>query len=66
VAHPILPQATTTGASSGAHHRGKGPLEIAPTPDVSMEESDEGTDMDVYLNTAMFSTQPVQLLLLPI
>jgi hypothetical protein len=61
VPHLIPPQATAASASSGAHHRGKGPLEIAPTPDVSMEGSDEGTDMDVYLNTTMFSTQPVRI-----
>jgi hypothetical protein len=40
-----------------AHRRGKGPLEIAPTPDVSVEESNKGTGVDAYLNTTMFSTQ---------
>jgi hypothetical protein len=38
----------------GADHQGKGHVQIAMTSD-----SDEGTDVDVYLNTAMFSTQPV-------
>jgi hypothetical protein len=66
VAHPIPPQATTAGASLSAHRRGKGSLEIAPTPDASAEESDEGTDVDAYQNAAMFSTQPVRILLLPI
>jgi hypothetical protein len=59
VAHPIPPRATAAGASSGAHHREKGPLQIV-TPDVSEEESDEGTDVDAYLNTAMFSTQLIR------
>jgi hypothetical protein len=45
VPHPIPPQHTAAGASLGAH--------------VSVEESDEGTDVDAYLNTAMFSTQQV-------
>jgi hypothetical protein len=35
-------------------------LEIARTPNVS-EESDEDTDMDAYLNTTMFTTQPVRI-----
>jgi hypothetical protein len=54
VAHPIPPQATIAGASSGAHCRGKGPLEIAPTPDVPAEESDKGTDVDAYLNMTTY------------
>jgi hypothetical protein len=54
VRHPIPPQAPIAGASSGADHRGKGHVQIATPLD-----SDEGTDVDVYLNTAMFSTQPV-------
>jgi hypothetical protein len=59
MARPI-PQATAAGASSrSAHHRGKAPLQIVQTPDVSEEESDEGTDMDAYLNTVMFFTQPI-------
>jgi hypothetical protein len=66
VAHLIPPHATVVGASLGAHRCGKGTLEIAPTPDMSAEESDEGTDVDAYLNTALFSTQPVRILLLPI
>jgi hypothetical protein len=38
----------------------------SPSPDVSEEESDEGTDVDAYLNTVLFMTQPVQIFLLPI
>jgi hypothetical protein len=52
VPHPIPPQHNAARASSGAH--------------VSAEESDEGTNVDAYLNTAMFSTPHVQILLLPI
>jgi hypothetical protein len=52
VSHPILAQHTAAGASLGAH---------MPT-----EESDEDTDVDPYLNTAMFSTQQVRILLLHI
>jgi hypothetical protein len=63
VGHPIAPHAPITGRSSGADCRGKAPLQI---PDVSEEESDDGTDVDAYLNTAMFLTQPVRILLLPI
>jgi hypothetical protein len=51
VGHPIPLQAPTAGASLGADHQGKGHVQIAMTSD-----SDEGTDVDVYLNTAMFST----------
>jgi hypothetical protein len=40
---------------------GKAPLQLVQTLDVSEEESDEGTDVDVYLNTTMFSTQPVRI-----
>jgi hypothetical protein len=40
-------------------HRGKGPR--ARSPDVSKEESDEVTDVDVFLNTAMFTTQLVRI-----
>jgi hypothetical protein len=61
VAHPIPPQATAAGRSSGAHRRGKAPLQIVPTPDISEKESDEGTDVEAYLNTAMFSTQSVRI-----
>jgi hypothetical protein len=53
VGHPIPPQAPATGHSSGADHRGKAPLQI---PDVSKEESDDGTDVDACLNTTMFLT----------
>jgi hypothetical protein len=60
VAHPI-PQATVAAPSSGAHRRGKGPLEIVRSPDVSVEESDEGTNVDAYLNIAMFTTQPIRI-----
>ena len=38
--------------------RGKAPRD--PSPDISAEgedESDEGTDVDTYLNQAMFGTQ---------
>jgi hypothetical protein len=66
VGHPIPPQAPVAGRSSGADHRGNSPLQIAWTLDVSEEESDDGTDVDAYLNIAMFSTQPVRILLLPI
>jgi hypothetical protein len=53
--HPIPPRAPAAGASLGADRRGKGALQIA-TP----SDSDEGTDMDVYLNTTMFLTQLVR------
>jgi hypothetical protein len=59
VVHPI-PQATAAGHSSGAHRRGKGPLEIVWSLDVFAQESNEGTDMDAYLNMAIFLTQPVR------
>jgi hypothetical protein len=59
VGHPIPPQAPVAGRSSGVDRRGKSPIQIARTPDVSEEESDDGTNMDVYLNTDMFLTQPV-------
>jgi hypothetical protein len=52
VPHLVPAQHTAVGASSGAH--------------VPAEESDEDTDMDAYLNTAMLSTQQVQILLLDI
>jgi hypothetical protein len=42
VPHPILAHHTTAGALLGAH--------------VPTQESDEYTDVDAYLNTAMFST----------
>jgi hypothetical protein len=55
-----IPQATAAGASlRSAHHRGKAPLQIVQTPDVSEEESDEGTNVDAYMNTIMFLTQLV-------
>jgi hypothetical protein len=66
VAQPIPPQAPAAATSShGARRggeRGKAPLRIS-TPDESEEEiveeeSDE--DIDVYLNTAMFATNPVR------
>jgi hypothetical protein len=53
VGHPIPPRAPAAGASSGADHWGKGHVQIA-TP----SDSNEGTNGDAYLNTAMFSTQP--------
>jgi hypothetical protein len=52
VPHPIPTQHTIAGALSGAH--------------VPAEESDKDTDVDVYLNTTMFSTQQVRILLLHI
>jgi hypothetical protein len=52
MAHLIPAQHTIAGASSGAH--------------VPAQESDEYTDVDAYLNTTMFSTQQVQILLLDI
>jgi hypothetical protein len=39
---------------------------LATLHHVFEEESDNGTDVDAYLNMAMFSTQLVQILLLPI
>jgi hypothetical protein len=66
VAQPIPPQAPAAAASSrGARRggeRGKAPLRIL-TPDkfeeeIVEEESDE--DIEVYLNTAMFTTNPVR------
>jgi hypothetical protein len=44
--HQVLRQVQTAGE--------KGPLQIPTTSD-----NDEGTDVDEYLNTAMFLTQPV-------
>jgi hypothetical protein len=59
VAHPIPPHApTVAGASSGADHRGKAPVQTT-TFDEDKEESEEEIDVDVFLNTAMFMTQPV-------
>jgi hypothetical protein len=60
VAH-LIPQVAAIGPSLCAHYRGKGPLEIAWTHGVSAKESDEGTNVDAYLNTAMFSTQSVRI-----
>jgi ribosomal protein L12E/L44/L45/RPP1/RPP2 len=66
VVQPIPPHAPVAAASSHAARRGgdrgKGPLRIS-TPDeseeeIAEEESDE--DMNVYLNTAMFTTQMVR------
>jgi hypothetical protein len=42
VPHPIPTQHTAAGVSLGAH--------------MPAQESDEDTDVDAYLNTAMFST----------
>jgi hypothetical protein len=53
VGHPIPPQAPVAHHSSGADHHGKAPLQIF---DVFEEESDDGTDVDAYLNTTMFLT----------
>jgi hypothetical protein len=55
VGHPIPPRAPAAGASSGANHRGKGPLQIE-TP----SDNDVGTDVDVYLNMAMFLTKLIR------
>jgi hypothetical protein len=54
VGHPMPPRAPAAGASSGVDRWGKGALQI-----VTPSDSDEGTDVDEYLNTAMFSTHPV-------
>jgi hypothetical protein len=62
VAHPIPPQPPAASHSSSADRCGKAPLQIIRSPDVSEEESDDGTNMDAYLNTAMFSTQSVRIL----
>jgi hypothetical protein len=43
VTHPIPAQHIAVGASSVAH--------------IPMQESDEDTDVDAYLNTAVFATQ---------
>jgi hypothetical protein len=53
------------GPSQHADHRG-GKAPHAPSPVVSAEESDEGINVDVYLYTAMFTTQPVRIFLLSI
>jgi hypothetical protein len=45
----------------GADHRGKAPAQIVESPNVAEEESDDETDVDAYLNMAMFSTQQVQI-----
>jgi hypothetical protein len=65
VAQPIPPQAPVAAAlSRGARRggeRGKAPLWIS-TPDESEEEiveEESDKDVDVYLNTAMFTTNPV-------
>jgi hypothetical protein len=59
VAHPIPPRAPVACHSSGADRRGKGPVQIVQSPDVFEEESDDGTNVDAYLNTAMFLTHSV-------
>jgi hypothetical protein len=56
VAHPIPPRATAAGALSGAHNHGKAPLQVVRSPMPSEEESNDNTNVDAYLNTAMFST----------
>jgi hypothetical protein len=40
---------------------GKAPTQIVESPDMAEEESDDETDVDAYLNTAMFLTQQVQI-----
>jgi hypothetical protein len=64
VAHPI-PQAVDVGPSQRADRRG-GKAPHAPSPVVSVEESDEGINVDAYLYTTMFTTQPVQIFLISI
>jgi hypothetical protein len=66
VAQPIPPQAPAATALSRAAHRGrdrgKAPLRIS-TPNESEEEITEeenDVDVNVYLNTTMFVTQPVR------
>jgi hypothetical protein len=61
VAHPI-PQATTAGPLERAYHCEKGPRGLSP--DVPEVESDEGTNMDAYLNMTLFMTQPIRIFLL--
>jgi hypothetical protein len=57
VVHAI-PLAADAGPSQCADRHGKGPR--GPSPDQT-EESDEGTDVDVYLKMIMFTTQLVQI-----
>jgi hypothetical protein len=61
VVHLIPPRAPAAGHSSGANRCGKAPTQIVESLDVAEEENDDETDMDAYLNTAMFSTQQVQI-----
>jgi hypothetical protein len=57
-AQPIPSQAAA-GVSSRGDRRGKGPLCVA-TPSCSDAESDDEADVNVYLNTTMFTTQAVR------
>jgi hypothetical protein len=56
VAH-LIPQAAAACPLERADRRGKGPH--CPCPDVFEDESDEGTNADVYLNMTLFTTQLV-------
>jgi hypothetical protein len=62
VSQPIVAQAAATRASSRGDRRGKGHLRIA-TPTTFDIESDDEADMNVYLNTTMFTTQVVRKML---
>jgi hypothetical protein len=53
VAHPIPPQPIAAGRSLSAQRHGKAHLHITQSPDVSEEESDDGTDVNAYLNTTI-------------
>jgi hypothetical protein len=60
VSQPITAQAAAAAsASSRGDRHGKGPLRIA-TPAPSYMESNDEADVNVYLNTAMFTTQVVR------
>jgi hypothetical protein len=62
VAQPSPPQAPAAAASSCAARRGKAPLRIS-TPDKSKEEiveEEKDEDVNVYLNTDMFVTNPIR------
>jgi hypothetical protein len=62
VAHPVPPQAPAAGHSLGADHRGKAPIQIVQSLDVDEKERDFNTNVDAYLNMAMFLTQQVRIL----
>jgi hypothetical protein len=62
VAHPVPPQAPAAGHLLGADHHGKAPVQIVQSLDVDEKERDFNTNVDAYLNMAMFLTQQVRIL----